>query len=257
MSELVRGGKACAKWLGAASLVNFRATRPLQSKDGARRLIAAHFHRFLTDCGIDVDVSGGAPEPGNGCVVCYNESSFADVAAFCQVMWPHIDRAAAADLYAIFPWGRSTCHKAGIELVPRGNRLATEALMARMVEAVKSGERLAWGGEGRISGLDGVARFKVGAALIAIRAQVPIYPVAFCGGQRLMPFKSIRARPGTIHVQFGASIPTTGLQEHDARDLADHAQMAVAALYDGLRQRSPMSDEVVGADRRSARGGQS
>ncbi len=123
-------------------------------------------------------------------------------------------------------------------MVPRGNRLATEALMARMVEAVKSGERLAWGGEGRISGIDGVARFKVGAALIAIRAQVPIYPVAFCGGQRLLPFKSIRARPGTIKVRFGAPVSTAGLQESDARDLADRTQSIVAAMYEVLKQPS-------------------
>ncbi|MFN6005048.1 MAG: lysophospholipid acyltransferase family protein, partial [Paracoccaceae bacterium] len=218
--------------------VNFRIARTAQTKEDARRMIEAHFGRFLADCRISVEVEGTPPEPGKGCVVCYNESSFADVAAFGKVMWPHVDRAAAADLYAYFPYGRTSARKASIELVPRGKRLATERLLEQMVVAVKAGERLAWGGEGRISGKDGVARFKIGASLIAIRSQAPIIPVAFCGGQRLMPFKSIRARPGTIHVRFGAPIPTSGMQENDLRDLADHAQTVVASMYEGLGQRN-------------------
>jgi 1-acyl-sn-glycerol-3-phosphate acyltransferase len=236
LGEMVRGGSASAAWVAGVPFVNFRILRSARTKEDARRKMAAHFGRFLSTCKINVDVSGSPPPPGAGCVVCYNESSFADVAAFCTMMWAHVDRAAAADLYAWFPFGRASAERAAIELVPRGDRQGTDRLMGRMVTAVRAGERLAWGGEGRISGLDGVGRFKIGASLIAIRAQVPIHPVAFCGGQVLMPFRSIRARAGTIRVRFGTPIPTLGLQESDARDLADKAQATLSAMYEDLRR---------------------
>jgi 1-acyl-sn-glycerol-3-phosphate acyltransferase len=239
LGEVFRGGRASALWLCGVPFVNLRIALGARNEQDARRLIGAHCGRFLDMCRISVDVGGTPPEPGTGCVVCYNEASFADVAAFGKVMWSHVDRAAAADLYGYFPFGRSSSRKAAIELVPRGNRQATERLMEKMVLAVTAGERLAWGGEGRISGLDGVGRFKVGASLIAIRAQAPIIPVVFCGGHRVLPFPSVRARPGRIRVRFGAPIPTAGRKEDDARDLADHVQSVIAGMYAVLDQDEP------------------
>lgn len=229
--EVIRGGYASALWISGLSFTSLRVVLTAKTPEAARRLIAAHSHRFLDICQIKVTISGTPPKAGSGCVVCHNEASFADVAAYLAVMWPHVDRAAGADLYAIFPFMRAATRKAAIELVPRGNRAGTERLIEKAVQAVKSGERMGWGGEGRISGQDGVARFKVGAGLVAIRSQAPIIPVMIYGGHRLLPLGSIRARPGEIHIRFGAPISTTGLDDTDARDLADKAQAATAAMY--------------------------
>jgi 1-acyl-sn-glycerol-3-phosphate acyltransferase len=242
LGEIFRGGGASAAWLCGVPFVNLRIAVTATNEQEARRLIAAHCGRFLDTCRISVDVGGVPPEPGKGCIVCYNEASFADVMAFGKVMWPHIERTAIAELYGYFPFGRSSCRKAAMELVPRGNRLGTERLMEQMVERVKEGERLAWGGEGRITGLDGVGRFKVGASLIAIRAGAPIVPVVFCGGHRVLPFPSVRARPGRIRVRFGAPVPTAGLIEENARDLADHVQSVIAAMFADLQQGDPATN---------------
>ena len=59
-------------------------------------------------------------------------------------------------------------------------------------------------------------------------------PLAFHGGQKLMPWKSINLQPGTVRIRFGLPIPTEGLSEEDARDLADKAQSAVTNLYNQL-----------------------
>jgi 1-acyl-sn-glycerol-3-phosphate acyltransferase len=231
LGEVIRGGFASALWISGLSLTSLRIVLTAENPDAARRLIAAHSQRFLDICQIKVTISGTPPKAGSGCVLCHNEASFADVAAYLAVMWPHVDRAAGADLYAIFPFMRAATHKAAIELVPHGNRAGTERLIEKAVLAVKSGERLGWGGEGRISGQDGVARFKVGASLVAIRSQAPIIPVMIYGGHRLLPLGSIRARPGEIHIRFGEPISTTGRDDTHARDLADKAQAATAAMY--------------------------
>lgn len=164
-------------------------------------------------------------------MVCYNETSFADVFTFSATILPHVDRAAAADAYAMIPFARKACKNAEIEMVPRGQRAETELLMERVVSALHSGERVAWGGEGRLSGRDAVMRFKRGAFLLAIRAGVPIVPVASYGGHQIWPLGSVRIRPGTVNVWFGDPIDTSGYTEDTVRDLADHVQSVVADMY--------------------------
>lgn len=229
--SIVRGGIASAVFLLGLPIVSARVAFGRMDRDAACAAIAAHFGRFLKLCGAEVVVEGDLPQGHGGYVLCYNECSFVDVAAFCDVMWPHIDRAAAADLYAYIPFGRRMARKAAIEMVPRGNRAGTERLLAEVVARVRAGERQAWGGEGRIAGIDGVGRFKVGASLLAIRAQVPVIPVTFYGGHQIMPLGSFRARAGQVRVHFGAPIAPEGLTEDDARAFADRLQAAIAARY--------------------------
>ena len=236
LEEVIRGGSASALWISSLPFTSLRIALTSESPDGAREVIAAHSRRFLDICQIKVNLSGPPPEAGVGCVVCHNEASFVDVAAYLSVMWPYVDRAAGADLYAVCPFMRTATRKAAIELVPRGNRSGTERLIEKAVKAVESGERMGWGGEGRISGQDGVARFKVGASLVAIRSQAPIIPLMIYGGHRLLPLGSIRARPGEIHIHFGTPIMTEGLDDTDARELADKTQAATAEMYAQFRE---------------------
>ncbi len=228
-------------WLCGAPIVNARIVLASKDEKQARTLMARHFARFLETCCVSVEVDGEPPCPGTGCVLSYNETSFADVAAYGASLWDHIDRAAAADLYGYLPFGRSAARKAGIELVPRGNRQATDRLLAKMVAAVKRGERLAWGGEGRLQGRDGIGRFKIGASLIAIRAQVPVIPLVFHGGHQAMPLGSVRARPGKIRIRFGTPISTAGLKEETARSFADYVREVTVGIYAELKQESALN----------------
>ncbi len=240
IAETWRGARASLGWLSEAPIMNARIACSAIDRNQARVLMSRHCARFLEICRVSVEVDGEPPGSGTGCVLNYNETSFADVMAYGASLWSHIDRAAAADLYGYLPFGRSAARKAGIELVPRGNRQATERLIVKMVAALKSGERLAWGGEGRLQGRDGVGRFKVGGSLIAIRAQVPVIPLVFYGGHRAMPLGSVRARQGKILVRFGTPIPTTGLKEEDARSLADQVQKVAAGIYAELKEASAL-----------------
>jgi len=93
-----------------------------------------------------------------------------------------------------------------------------------------------WGGEGRLSGIDGVSRFKLGSALLAIRSKKPLIPIAFHGGQKLMPLRSIALKSGTIRIRVGTLLSTKGLTEDNSRELADKVQLAVPVLYEELSQ---------------------
>src|SRR2546422_378489 len=51
--------------------------------------------------------------------------------------------------------------------------------------------------------------FKKGGFILAMKAGVPIVPVSIHGGYQVLPKGSLRVRPGTIHVIFGAPISTS------------------------------------------------
>lgn len=233
--ETWRGGRAILRWALLAPWTTYRAGRHAKTKARSREILVNSFERLRKSCGIKIVIHGAPPESGTGCVVCYNETTFADVFVFPSAVLQHVDRAAAADAYALIPFARRACEMAGIELVPRGKRTKTDGLMTTIVEALKNGERIAWGGEGRLSGKDEVGRFKRGASLIAIRADVPVIPVAFYGGYQRLPLGSLRVRPGTVHVHFGDPISPTGYTEENVRDLADYTQAVVAGMYANLK----------------------
>lgn len=234
--ETWRGTSAVARWFLGSPVMTFRMAYRSADVNEAHGILKQSFIPLLRTCRIIVETSGTPPAPGSGCVVSHNESSFVDVAAFCTDVLPHIDRFGAAELYGRIPLAGRALKKGAVHLVPRGNRPATDRLMAEMVPYLQAGDRVGWGGEGRLSGKDEVTRFKVGASLLAIRAGVPIIPVAFYGGHRIMPLGSYRAKPGTAYVRFGDPVSTADYTEERARELADYVQSIVTRMYEDLRR---------------------
>ncbi len=231
IAETMRGLYAIIRWVLTVPLMTRRASKIVGDKQKARALFEKSFAQLRNTCRITMATQGTPPPLGTGCVVCYNETSFADVFTFTATILPHVDRAAAADAYALIPFARKACENAAVEMVPRGQRAETGRLMDKIVTALRAGERVAWGGEGQLSGRDEVIRFKRGAFLLAIRAGVPVVPVASYGGHQIWPMRSVRVRPGTINVWFGDPIDTSGYDEDNVRDLADHVQSVVANMY--------------------------
>lgn len=226
-----RGASAIIWWILASPFQNLYLLFKAKDSNHAQMMLQARSVKLMARARLSVAMVGNPPPNDRSYVFCYNETSLGDVIAFSAIMWQYIDRAAAAELFMRIPFARAVAKKAGIEVVERGDRSKTDIVLNKMVAALHAGLSVAWGGEGRLSGFDGVGRFKVGASLIAIRSGTPIIPVCFNGGHKCLPVRSLRARPHTITLRFGDPIPVDGLKEADARALADRVQAAVAALY--------------------------
>jgi len=131
-SETWRGGSAIARWLGGAPLMSLRVTLMARNRQAARAILTRHSAKMLGSCRIEVAVDGPAPAPGMGRVLCYNETSLADVVAFSAVMWPYIDRAAAADIYAWIPLAHAATVSPPLALTarPLGSAFGFRSFMA-------------------------------------------------------------------------------------------------------------------------------
>jgi 1-acyl-sn-glycerol-3-phosphate acyltransferase len=77
----------------------------------------------------------------------------------------------------------------------------------------------------------GIQPFKDGAALLAIRAGVPVVPVAVLGTDCILPAKSSYLRGGSVEVRVGEPIPTATLDTKDRRRLTEEVEAHVRRLY--------------------------
>ena len=78
----------------------------------------------------------------------------------------------------------------------------------------------------------GLREFKEGAAYIAIKAGVPVVPIAIVGMRRLLPMGSIHLRSGRVTVRIGDPIATAGLKISDRVELTERLYSAISALLE-------------------------
>ncbi|WP_205596488.1 lysophospholipid acyltransferase family protein [Wenzhouxiangella sp. XN201] len=122
----------------------------------------------------------------------------------------------------------------GMILLRRGDSVSVTRQLERAAELLQEGHSLVAFPEGT-RGHDGRVRpFKAGALRAAIRAGVPVVPVAIEGSGQVMPPGGFAIRPGRIRLIFGQPIPTEGVTLSDRHQLARNAFAAVSALKSRL-----------------------
>lgn len=219
-----------------------------KTREAAQAVVRKRAQRALRLGGLDVQVDGDEHLPDGGYVAVYNETSWPDALAFNATLWgAYLDRGAGAAEFGKIPFMKAASGLAGVALVPRGDRAGVDRVLEDLSASLRAGERVAFGGEGRMSGKDGVLRFKQGAALLAIRAGRPLVPMAMRGGHLLLPWGTLNLSPGTVRIRFGPPLPVTGLTDDDARELADQAQAAVTGLYEQLAAEDSRARSDTGA----------
>ena len=76
----------------------------------------------------------------------------------------------------------------------------------------------------------GLREFKEGPAYIAIKAGVPVVPVAIVGMRELLPMGAIHLRSGNVVLRVGDPISTNGLKASDRMELTERLYREVSQL---------------------------
>jgi 1-acyl-sn-glycerol-3-phosphate acyltransferase len=88
--------------------------------------------------------------------------------------------------------------------------------------------------------------FRDGAAYIAIKAQVPLVPLALIGPHEILPMHSATLRPGKILLRIGDPVPTAGLTLRDRAAVTERVRQQVVGML-GMKPepaQNPMTEQA-------------
>jgi 1-acyl-sn-glycerol-3-phosphate acyltransferase len=185
---------------------------------------------MLRRTSIVVDVDGVDRIPEGPVVFVANHASWADIWVVLAGIPRPVRFVFKKELGRIPLLGRAL-RNAGHFEIDRANRGAAFAVYDRAAEQIRtSGLSAMVFAEGTRSRNGRMMPFKKGPFVLAIRAQVPVVPVAIIGTYDRLPPGSVNPVPGLVRLRFGLPIPTTGL-DYDSRDaIAEQARAAMLEL---------------------------
>lgn len=97
-------------------------------------------------------------------------------------------------------------------------------------QRIKAGASVVIFPEGTRS-MDGLLQpFKAGTMVLAIKAGVPVVPVAILGTHNVLPKKKLLTKPGKVRILVGDPIETSGYTKKQKHELAELLQGKVAEL---------------------------
>jgi len=149
-----------------------------------------------------------ALDPTRPCVYIANHQSQFDIPSLFLSMPCDFRMVAKRELLyiPIFGWA---LWLAGFIFIDRRDRDRAIRRLDRTLRKIRRGTSVVVFAEGTRSPDGRLLPFKKGGFVLALKAEVPIVPVSIRGGHRILPKGSLRVRPGTIDVVFGAPIPTS------------------------------------------------
>jgi 1-acyl-sn-glycerol-3-phosphate acyltransferase len=186
---------------------------------------------LLAITGVKVTVEGLEKlTPGASYVFSSNHLSYMDT----PVILTHIPanfRFMAKDGLFKIPLLGTHLGQAGHIPVPREDPRAAVKTMALAADSIRTRHiSLLIFPEGGRS-LDGVLQpFKDGASYIAIKAGVPVVPLAISGTHEVLAMHSSTFHRGAVTLRIGDPIPTAGLTLHDRKSVTEAARESVVAM---------------------------
>ena len=121
--------------------------------------------------------------------------------------------------------------RAGHIPVPREDARAAVKTMSTAAQVIRErGISLLIFPEGGRTQDGQLAAFKEGAAYIAIRAGVPLVPIALIGTREVLPYGSGHVRSGPVTMRIGDPIPTDQLQLRDRGAVTDQLRDQIIAM---------------------------
>lgn len=141
-------------------------------------------------------------------------------------------RVLAKDSVFRIPLFGAVLRRAGMVPIHRDDRERSFRAVDAAAEALAAGHDFLVFAEGTRS-LDGrLQPLKKGPFVMALKAGVPVVPVAIRGSGRIQPKGSPWIRPGVVAVHFLDPVPTAGLTLGDRDDLRLRVHGALAAALD-------------------------
>ncbi len=210
-----------------------------------RRIIGRFAVRFALLCiGVPMRVRGMESVPAGPCIAVANHASYLDGLILTAAL-PTRFTFVVQDGAATWPLIGLTIRRMGVTFVnrsnPREGALQTRALIRR----VQDGDSLAIFAEGTFKDEPGLMAFKNGTFMIAVRANVPVVPMAIRGSRRLWGSGNRLPRWSFVEVEARPALSPIGPHKEAEMHLRDAVRAEVLAIcgeHDRLQASTPDED---------------
>ncbi|MBI2896685.1 MAG: 1-acyl-sn-glycerol-3-phosphate acyltransferase [Deltaproteobacteria bacterium] len=224
------------KWAWCIGLTIFWAslgilTWPL-SPSGRLYLVYARIwsRMILWGCGIRLVADRGGPIDWNKPhVFMSSHESIFDIMALFAAIPCDVRMLAKAELkrMPILGW---SMWMAGFVFIERRSTASARRSLEDGAAAVRNGKSIVVFPEGTRSTDGQLLEFKKGGFLLAIRAGVPVVPIAIRGSREILPKHTLLPHAGTIEVRFGEPIPTADLGLDHKVELAARTREVIRGM---------------------------
>ncbi|HTB10873.1 MAG TPA: lysophospholipid acyltransferase family protein [Bryobacteraceae bacterium] len=186
---------------------------------------------LLAIAGVRVKVEGLEKlTPGASYVFASNHLSYMDTPVILTHIRADFRFMAKSGLFKI-PLLGTHLGQAGHIPVPRGDPRAAVKTMTLAADSIRSRNiSILIFPEGGRSNDGELHPFKDGAAYIAIKAGVPVVPLAISGTREILAMHSATFHRGSVTVRVGDPISTDGLTLHDRKTVTETARECVVAM---------------------------
>jgi 1-acyl-sn-glycerol-3-phosphate acyltransferase len=193
---------------------------------------------FVRAVGVRVRIAGTERIPQGTCLFVANHTSSADAPAVVGAIPRRIAILLKKSLFA-YPIVGQAFHLAHFIPVDRSKQESAIASLEKAIEAMRAGQSFLIYPEGTRSPDGRLQEFKKGAVVMAIKAGVPIVPIACSGAHRIMRKRSLEIHPGEILVEFLSPIDASQYAFEEREELN-------AVVHDALAAGLPADQRPVG-----------
>jgi 1-acyl-sn-glycerol-3-phosphate acyltransferase len=183
---------------------------------------------FVRAVGVRVNVRGTERIPPGTCLFVANHTSSADAPAVVNAIPRRIAILLKKSLFK-YPIVGQAFRLAHFIPVERSRHDSAIASLEKAIEAMKAGQSFLIYPEGTRSPDGRLQQFKKGAVVMAIKAGIPIVPVACSGAHRIMEKRSLVIHPGAILVEFLEPINASRYSFERREELNEVVHHAMAA----------------------------
>ena len=180
---------------------------------------------------LEIEGQEHLPAPGQPVIFVGNHQSNFDILSYFAGLPLQFRWMAKAELFRVPLFGLAM-RRSGYVAIDRSDRRKAMQSMTIAAERIRGGTSVVIFPEGTRSADGRLQEFKKGGFLIALKAQVPIVPVAISGSSQVMAKGELKFRPGTIRFRILPQTETAGLTNKDSDELVMKVRNAIAENLD-------------------------
>lgn len=186
---------------------------------------------LLAMAGIRVRVSGLEHlDPNRSYVFVANHQSYSDIWSLFVALPREFCFVAKESLFR-WPFIGWHLRRSGTISIDRRGMKETYRALLGAAEKIRNGTSVVIFPEGTRSVTGDIGPFKRGSLLVAVKAGVPIVPIAISGSRRCLPKGSCLMRAGIIDVVIGDPLPMACDGPTDERSATEHARAVILKNY--------------------------